>query len=56
MMWFKDRNKLAKHFEKWAKENGASICPLNVITWLISVGLLDTDKAFEYLRENEAIL
>jgi len=53
MIWFSDRHKLEKHFEKWAKENHATICPLNVITWLLSNNMLNEYTILEYLKENK---
>jgi hypothetical protein len=33
---FSERLKLEKEFLKWAKENKANACPMNVIGWLES--------------------
>lgn len=51
MIFFSQRHKLGKLFEKWAKENKALNCPLNTITWLYSLDLLNEEKVKEYLKE-----
>lgn len=33
---FSERKILADKFMEWAKKNKAEVCPLNVITWMIT--------------------
>ena len=49
MIWFNKRHQLAKCFESWAKENQAAICPLNVITWLLTDNMLNEENVLKYL-------
>ena len=44
MFLFSKRLELANKFEEWAKENHIKNCPLSVITWLYTQGLLDEEK------------
>ena len=54
MIFYGDRARIADEFERWAQERGAQSCPLNVVTFLMSRGLLDEERAVEYLKELEA--
>ena len=54
MILFSGRARIADEFERWAQERGAQSCPLNVVTFLMSEGLLDEEKAVEYLKKLEA--
>ena len=46
------RMKLAREFDEWAKANGVDAkSPFNVITYLQIEGLLNEEKALEFLGE-----
>lgn len=49
MLFFSERNKLAKMFEEWCKENNYAICSVNCISFLQMKGLLDEKKVKEVL-------
>ena len=51
MLLFTARLKLAEKYDQWRKENHVLDCPLSVVTFLLSMGLLDEDKCREYLKE-----
>lgn len=53
MFLFNKRHNLSKMFDKWAKENNAVNCSLNVITWLDLNDLIDVEKALKFLEENK---
>lgn len=53
MLFFSERNNLAKLFEKWCKENNAAICSVNMVTFLETKGLLNEDKIKELLKEEK---
>lgn len=53
MIWFSQRNKLSELFEKHCEESKTLCCPVNMIAWLYSLGLLNEEKVKEYLKENK---
>ena len=42
-MLFKDRIKLEKQYYEWIKDNDVKDCPLSVISFLDSIGLLKSN-------------
>lgn len=44
MMFFKERNELAKEAEKWIEENGAENSALSVISFLSAMGRLKEER------------
>ena len=53
MLFFSERNKIAKMFEEWCKENNCAICSVNCITFLAMKGLLDENKIKEVIKGEE---
>lgn len=53
MLFFSERNKIAKRFETWCKENNIAICSVNCITFLEMKGLLDENKVKEVLKDEK---
>ena len=54
ILWFKDRHKLVKIFEKWCKENDADANDkTNFVTWLNMKGLLNEDEVHKFLKEDK---
>lgn len=53
ILLFSKRMMLAAIFEDWADQNHVLICPMSVIGWLVSEGLLDISKAKELIQEYE---
>lgn len=53
MLMFSERRQLAKMFDKWADENNAAKKPENVIAYLQSIGVIDTEKAREAMASEE---
>lgn len=52
-MFFSERNKLAKMFEEWCKENNLAICSVNCIAFLEMKGLLDVKKISKVLKDEK---
>lgn len=53
MLMFPERRRLAKMFDKWAEKNNAAKKPENVIAYLQSIGVIDTEKAREAMISEE---
>ena len=47
---FSDRQKLENLFVNWCKENDAAECSLNVVTFLHINGLINEEKALEFIK------
>lgn len=54
MLFFSQRKLIADSYEKWLSENpSVKDCPLTLISFLVSMDLIDEEKAMDYLRESE---
>lgn len=52
-LWFSDRKKLDDLYKKWLLENvGVADDSFNVITFLALKGLINIEKAEQYLNQN----
>ena len=48
---FSDRNKLSVECKRWLEDHPEiENCPLNIITWCNIIGILDINKAKEYIK------
>lgn len=54
MFWFMDRLKLSRLFERWAVENNVRMCGAGMLAWLQINGLLNEEKAREFLKGSDA--
>ena len=53
LLFFNKRNRLAKLFEKWCKENDVDDKDTtNMITWLNINNLLNVDETEKFLKDN----
>lgn len=50
MLFFSHRRKLENLFLKWCKDTDAANRPMNVVAFLQSNGLIDEDKALEFIK------
>ena len=50
MLFFNHRRKLENLFLKWCKENGVANTPMSVVAFLQINGLIDEDKALEFVK------
>lgn len=50
MLWFSQRMALGRKVEAWMEANGILNCPASTIGYLVSNGLIDEEKAREFLK------
>lgn len=50
---FSQRKDLAEAYKEWCLSNVVADCPLNVITFLQANGLLNVEKAKEFIQKRE---
>lgn len=50
---FSQRKKLGESITKWIHKNSAENCPMNVVAWLSSHGMLDAERVREYLTKKD---
>lgn len=50
MTWFSQRLKLQDVYSEWCKENNIADCPMSVIAFLDTNGMINEDGVLEYLR------
>jgi len=53
MLLFNNRRKLESLFLKWCNENGVAKTPLSVVSFLQINGLINEDKALEFIKNAE---
>lgn len=53
MLFFSKRKELENRYYDWVKENKVADCPFNVITFMSAHGLIDEEKALEFLKEKK---
>lgn len=53
MIFFSKRMKLAELYKKWIKENMVLDCPFSVICFLSIHGLINEEKALNFIQSNE---
>lgn len=51
MLFFSKRKKLEDMYYAWIKENGVKDCPFSVISYLVGEGLINEDKALQFIKE-----
>lgn len=50
MLWFGERKELENKYLEWLNKSSAEDCPFNVICFLVINGLIDVEKAREFIR------
>lgn len=53
---FSARKSIAEYYEQWLSKNpSVKDCPLSLVSFLVSMDLIDDENAMEFLRESEEI-
>ena len=53
MLWFSQRAELGRMVEVWMEANGILNCPASTIGYLVSNGLINEEKAREFLKKEK---
>ena len=50
ILFFSARRKLSIMYQEWIEKNGIDDSPFSVISFLTGHGLINTDKAYDYIE------